>query len=194
MPQRSDQDKLLHALHVDVQKDILSTFVVPFLCYDSSDYETDADDDCHTALVAKLAAYAAMEDTRYFFRAPVYHLDRRGAGMSDAIPRWKQILSGTIYNDEEFLKFFHVPRDMFLNFAWLFKHHPGFSSNIKQRHHYSHKLHLLVALKYFGSQGNAASYIHVKDGLGIGKGTALNYIDRAVVFPKHKDQQGRQSQ
>jgi hypothetical protein len=70
---------------------------------------------------------------------------------------------------------------MFLNFARLFKNHPAFTSNVKQRHHFSHKLHLLVALKYFGSQGNAASALHVKDGLDIGKGSVLNYVDRAVA-------------
>jgi hypothetical protein len=97
------------------------------------------------------------------------------------MPRWKQILNGTIYNDEEFLKFFRVPRVMFLNFARLFKDHPSFSTTIKQRRHFSHKLHLLVAFKYFGSQGNAASAFHVKDGLDLGKGSVLNYLDRAVA-------------
>ena len=69
---------------------------------------------------------------------------------------------------------------MFLNFVRLFKEHPAFTSNVKQRQHFSHKLHLLVALKYFRSQGNAAS-THVKNGLDIGKGTVLNYVDCAFA-------------
>jgi hypothetical protein len=67
MPRRSDRDKLLHDLHLNVQKDILKTFALPLLCYDSSDYDTDDEDDHQTALVAKMAAYTAMEDSLYFF-------------------------------------------------------------------------------------------------------------------------------
>jgi hypothetical protein len=39
---------------------------------------------------------------------------------------------------------------------------------------------LLVTLKYFGSEGSATSFINVKDGLGIGKGSILNYVKRTV--------------
>ena len=177
MPRRSVRDKLLQDLHINVQVDILNTFALPLLCYNSSDDDSDDEDSRQTALVAKMAAYTAMEDSRYFFREPKYRHDIRCAGISDRIPRWKKILNGNIYNDEEFLKFFRVPREMFLNFARLFKDHPAFSSNVKQRNHFSHKLHLLIALKYFGGQGNAASAIHVKDGLDIGKGSVLNYVD-----------------
>ncbi len=70
---------------------------------------------------------------------------------------------------------------MFLNFARLFKDHPAFRSTVKQRHHFSCKLHLLVALKYFGSQGNAASAFHVKDRLDLGKGSVLKYLDWAIA-------------
>jgi hypothetical protein len=67
MPRRSDRDKLLRDLHIDVQKDILKTFALPLLCYDSSIYDTDDEDDCQMALVAKMAAYTAMEETHIFF-------------------------------------------------------------------------------------------------------------------------------
>jgi hypothetical protein len=132
-----------------VQKEIQKTFAIPLLCYDSSDYDTDEEDDHQTALVVKMAAYTAMEDSHYFFREPRYRNDIRCINKSDTIPRWKQILNGTVYHDEEFLKFFRMPRDMFLNFARLFKDLPAFRSFIKQRHHFSYKLHLLVAFKYF---------------------------------------------
>ncbi len=46
--------------------------------------------------------------------------------------------------------------------------------------HFSVELHLLVLLKFLGSEGNAASALSVKQGLGIGKGSVLNYIRRAV--------------
>jgi hypothetical protein len=36
-------------------------------------------------------------------------------------------------------------------------------------------------LKYFGSEGNALSFSHVKDGLGIGRGSVLNYVERTVT-------------
>ncbi len=67
MPRRSDRDKLLQDLHIDVQVDILNTFALPLLCYDSSDYDSDDEDSRQTALVAKMAAYTAMEDSRLFF-------------------------------------------------------------------------------------------------------------------------------
>jgi hypothetical protein len=54
-------------LHIDVQIDILKTFVLLLLCYDSSDYDADDEDDHRTALVAKMAAYTAMEDSHNFF-------------------------------------------------------------------------------------------------------------------------------
>jgi hypothetical protein len=63
----------------------------------------------------------------------------------------------------------------------LFKDHPAFTSNVKQRHHFIHKLHLLVALEYFRSQGNAASAFHIKDGFDVGMGSFLNYVNRAVA-------------
>jgi hypothetical protein len=70
---------------------------------------------------------------------------------------------------------------MFLTLARLLKNYPSFSSDVKQWKHLSHKLHLLVTLKYFGSEGNASSISHVKDGLGIGKGSVLNYVERTVT-------------
>jgi len=69
---------------------------------------------------------------------------------------------------------------MFLTLARLLKNCPLFSSDEKQRKHLSHKLHLLVTLKYFGSEGNASSFSRIKDGLGIGKGSVLNYIECTV--------------
>jgi hypothetical protein len=181
MPRRSERDKLLRDLHIELQNDIVKTFAIPLLCNDSSDDDTDEEEDRQMVVVAKIAAYTAMEDCCYLFREPKYRNDIRLINKSNLMPRWKQILNGTIYNDEEFLKFFRVPRVMFLNFARLFKDHPSFSTTIKQRRHFSHKLHLLVAFKYFGSQGNAASAFHVKDGLDLGKGSVLNYLDRAVA-------------
>ncbi len=81
-------------------------------------------------------------------------------------------MRGEIYNDAEFLKIFRVPLPMFLALARILKDCPSFQCrDLKQRKHFSHKLHLLVTLKYFGSKGNACSAINVKDGLGIGKGS-----------------------
>ncbi len=40
------------------------------------------------------------------------------------------------------------------------------------------ELHLLVVLKYFGSEGNAGSTLSIKQGLGIAKGSVMNYLRR----------------
>jgi predicted DNA-binding protein YlxM (UPF0122 family) len=68
---------------------------------------------------------------------------------------------------------------MFLSVR-LPKNCPSFSSDVKQWKPLSHKLHLLVTLKYLGSEGNASSFSRVKDGLGIGKGSVLNCIEHTV--------------
>jgi hypothetical protein len=49
------------------------------------------------------------------------------------------------------------------------------------RKHLSRKLHLLVALKYSGSEGNASSFSHVTGGLGLGRDSILNYIECTVT-------------
>ncbi len=63
----------------------------------------------------------------------------------------------------------------------LLKDHVAFHQNgLKQRKHYITELHLLVLLKYMGSNSNACTAIAVKEVLGIGKGSVRNYLVRAV--------------
>jgi hypothetical protein len=52
MPRRSERDKLLRDLHIKLQNDIVKTFAIPLLCYDSSDDNTDEEEDCQMVLVA----------------------------------------------------------------------------------------------------------------------------------------------
>ncbi len=67
MPRRSERDKLLRDLHIKVQNDIVKTFAIPLLCYDSSVDDTDDEEDCQMVSMAKIAAYTAMEDCHYLF-------------------------------------------------------------------------------------------------------------------------------
>jgi hypothetical protein len=60
-----------------MQNDILKMFALPLLHYDSSDDYTDEEDDHQMVLVAKMAAYTAMEDSCFLFREPKYHNDMR---------------------------------------------------------------------------------------------------------------------
>ncbi len=74
-----------------------------------------------------------------------------------------------------------MPRNCFNGLVRLLKHHAAFSKcGMKQRKHFSVELHLLVVLKFFGCQGNHASAFSVKQGLGIGKGSVMNYLRRGV--------------
>jgi hypothetical protein len=76
---------------------------------------------------------------------------------------------------------FHIPRDLFRSFAAVLKNHHLFHKRgLKQRKHFTSELHLPVLLKYMGLEGNAASLLNVKQGLGIGKGSVKNYLERAV--------------
>ena len=43
------------------------------------------------------------------------------------------------------------------------------------------ELHVVVAMRYFGSMGSAASRLNIKNGLGIGKGTVDLYLERTVT-------------
>jgi hypothetical protein len=94
------------------------------------------------------------------------------------MPEWKKIVLGYKYNEEEFLQKFRIPRCLFLFFAQMLKNYPAFGTlGKKQRKHFGAELHLLVLLKYMGAEGSA---INLKHGLGIGKGTVMNYLRRAV--------------
>ncbi len=103
----------------------------PLNKYDSSDDDSNDESDQQSALVAKIAAYACMEDSRYFFHEPKYCHDIRSGGVFDAVPWWKQIVNGVIHNEETFLKFFCMLRVMFIKFALLFKDNLAFASNNK---------------------------------------------------------------
>jgi len=90
-------------------------------------------------------------------------------------------MNGTKYNDEEFLCHFRLDRQHFLTLLELIRDHPRINiQNAGYRHHGSVELHLLVTLKYFGAEGNGASMLKVKDGLGISKGSAMEYVERTV--------------
>ena len=87
-------------------------------------------------------------------------------------------------NDEEFFTTFRIDRPTFFSLLDLIKDHPAISCHRggpEQRRHFSPELHLLTTLKYFGSEGNGAAGIKIKEGLGIGKGTVLNYVNRTVT-------------
>jgi hypothetical protein len=163
----------------EIQSSIYHDFVsstVMSLVVDTSDEDSDDVDERHERTLFQVTLCSSLENTRYLFRDDVYRSDvRRGNE-----PAWMRILRGEMYNEEEFLRFFRIPKALFLHFADLLKDSPVFAADKKQRKHYSHYLHLMVMLKYFGSEGGACSATVVKDGLGIGKGTVMNYVDRSV--------------
>ncbi len=152
------------------------------LLLDESDEEYDSDnDDVLSDRVTVTAHYAVCNISRYLFREEYYHSNVRMKGMGSVLPHWYRIVTGQKYNDEELLKIFHVPRECFHFLVWLLKDHYSFGKHgLRQRKHFSIELYMLVLLKLLGSEGNAASALSVKQGLGIGKGSLLNYIRRAV--------------
>ena len=181
MPQRSKREICItqlgdavvsHSIFADTHK----------LLIDNSDWEEDSDDDemWNTKVLAAIQ-YAAVTNFRYLFRETKYRPDIRGKRLGYGMPEWRKIVLGYKYNEEEFLKIFCIPRDLFRSFAAVLKNHRAFQKRgLKQRKHFSSVLHLLVLLKYMGSEGNAASLLTVKQGLGIGKGSVKNYLERAV--------------
>ena len=149
------------------------------LCEDS-DSELEEDEVVNTKVIAA-NQYASLMNFRYIYRATSNRPDVRGRKSGYAMPEWKKIVLGYKYNEEEFLRIFRIPRCLFLSLVRLLQNHPAFGVHgKKQRKHFSAELHLLVLLKYMGSEGNASSAINLKHGLGIGKGSVTNYLRRAV--------------
>jgi hypothetical protein len=182
MPHWSEREQFIYGFHLEIQKEILKSFAVPLLCSDTSDEESDEEEEENFDVMSKAFVYYALKNSHYIFCPLTYRPDIKGTRFMGNTPRWKQILRGEIYNDAEFLKIFRVPLPMFLAFARILKDCPPFQSHdLKQHKHFSPKLHLLVTMKYFDSKGNACSAINVKDALGIGKGSVLNYVDHAVA-------------
>jgi hypothetical protein len=149
------------------------------LC-DESDVDSSDDEVVDSKIVAAVQ-YAALSNTQCIFRDTKYHPDVRGRRLGYGLPEWRKTVLGHKYNEKEFIKIFCIPRSLFCAFVQLLKHHVAFHHNgLKQRKHYSIELHLLVLLKYKGSGGNTCTALAVKEGLGIGKGSARNYCLRAV--------------
>ena len=126
------------------------------------------------------STYATIHKCRYAFRARKY----RKRNVHSRCPKWKKIVDGRVMTDEEFLNHFRVTRLLFHKLALLIKDHPSvsnFGGTHKSRMHFTAELPLLVTLRYFGSEGNAASAYKVKLGLGISKGSVLNFISRTVT-------------
>jgi len=147
------------------------------LC-DDSDAESD-DEEIRTTKGLSAIQHATMHCFHYLHRDITHRADVRGR--KNEMPEWQKIVLGYKYNDEEMLQIFRVPRRLFHSLVRLLKNHPAFSTNgKKQRKHFTAELHLLVLLKYMGTQGNACSAFYVKNGLGIGKGSVVSYVMRAM--------------
>jgi hypothetical protein len=94
---------------------LLKSFTVPLICDDSSDDESRT-----SSIQLSTFVYVILEDTCYFFCSNSYRADIRCAhSQINDVPRWKSIVAGEIYNDEELLKSFRIPRNMFAGLAQL---------------------------------------------------------------------------
>jgi hypothetical protein len=110
-----------HKVFVDAHK----------LLYDDSESELDDnEDEVINPKILAVTQYAAMLNSHYIYRETSYCTDvRRSLGM----PERKTILLGYKYNEEEFLRIFHVPRKLFLSLdIKLLSKHPTFAWNGKK--------------------------------------------------------------
>jgi hypothetical protein len=181
MPRYSKRYLAIHELGDGVITTAVYTALVKLFINDSDEEESDDEDIFVQTQTSVSAHFAAANSYRFLFRDSNYCPNVRMTGMGRGIPQWKQILLGHIYNDEEFLKIFRIPRESIMPLVELLKGHRSFGRNgLKQRRHFTPESHLLVLLKLLGLEDNAASGIIVKQGLGLGKGSMLNYVRRAV--------------
>jgi hypothetical protein len=93
---------------LEYQKELISSFL-------SSDDESSGDEnDRNSSILLKTATYTLLEDSCYLFRSQTYRPDIRRSRQGEDVPHWLRIIKREMYNEEEFLKFFRVPRHMFL--------------------------------------------------------------------------------
>ena len=152
--------------------------------------DDDSDADSNTLLkrdrrglvpVRLWLVYVTAAASRYCFHHRIYRM----RDFHSTMPMWQQIVEGYKYNEEEFLQHFCCPRQMFQWLVQLLRDHPSISYDpiapVHQCQHMTPEHHLLVTLKYLGSEGNGANALNVKEGLGVSKGSILNYVNRGVA-------------
>jgi len=106
-----------------------------------------------SSILLSIFVYTILEDSCYIIHPNNYQpVVRWAPSWLNDICCWERILAGHIYNDEQFLEFFWIHCNMLPRLASLLKDCPSFQSHEEQCKHFSHELHLLVTMKYFGSE------------------------------------------
>jgi hypothetical protein len=91
MPQYSYRERYIFSCHLDYQKDLLSSFLTPYICNDLSDDESYGDgNDCNSSILLKTATYTLFEDSRYLFRSPTYRPEIRHSRQGEEVPPWEE--------------------------------------------------------------------------------------------------------
>jgi hypothetical protein len=129
---------------------------------------------------AVLVEYMELNEKRYLFRPSKYQ--KKNVNPSR---RAYEMIHTNLLSDEEFLSHFRLSKTTFIEL-----HHRLYNGSddclIKGRG--SSELHLLVFLKYVGSNGNAASMSKMGKVFGISKGCFRNYVIRVMErILEHKD-------
>jgi len=199
MPHTSNRAVLLK----EVGDSVISTYLISDcvkLCDDDSSASSDSSEENATTNVKLLASVKCLgySTLRFVHRTPMYRPNVRGKWNFSGIPEWQKIVSRRKYNEEEFIKLFRIPHGLFHALCDLRDQRVFSRNGLRQCKHYSIELHMLVLLKYLGSEGYSSSSIAVKEGLGIGKGSVRNYLLRAIkgimslfnqtVFWPHEDE------
>ncbi len=114
---------------------------LPMLC---DDFDADSSDDSVVDLkIVAGVQYAALSSVQSVFRDTKYRPDVTDRRLQYGLPEWRKIVLGHKYNEEAFIKNFHILRSLFCSFVQLLKHHVAFCQNgLKQRKHCSHQLML----------------------------------------------------
>jgi hypothetical protein len=98
MPRYSYREHYIFSCHLEYQKELLSSFLIPFTCNDSSDDESSGDENDHnSSILLKTATYSLLEDSRYLFCSPASRPDIRGSRQGGDVPRLLRIINGEIY-------------------------------------------------------------------------------------------------
>ena len=68
MPRYSYREHYIFSGHLEYQKELLPSFLIPYICNDSSDDESSGDEnDRNSSILLKTATYTLLEDSPTFF-------------------------------------------------------------------------------------------------------------------------------
>jgi len=167
-------------------KAVLNARLLRLVIDDSSDSDSVEDMfDLHA-----ISHLESVQSKRYLERGPYRTSERANQRFEEDLYEGNsETESIPFLKEDEFLYKYRMTRESFKRIVDLIKDNPLFASKGRGKKQRSVSHQLLVALKFFGSEGNAQSNPFLKDVFATGRGTNGDYIKRvALALQSLKDE------